>query len=133
MLVTAPEHRFGHRRRVAVGDLRDECFVTLTRGTALRRHVVDACSAADFSAQICLETSDVHLLTELVARGLGVTIVPRSVAAAGATRHALRLIEIRPSITQRCTALAWRTAGPASPAARAFLSLACATLTGIPT
>jgi DNA-binding transcriptional LysR family regulator len=130
VLVTAPEHRLGHRKRVAVVDLRDDTFVTLPHPSALRRHLEDACRAAGFAARVSLETSDVHLLSALVARGLGVTIVPRSIAALGAARHSVSIIEITPPITQRCTALAWRTAGPHSPAARAFLATARQTLTG---
>lgn len=124
VLVTAPEHPLGHRKHVPVGELRDDTFVTLTRQSALRRHLEDACNAAGFPARISLETSDVHLLSALVARGLGITIVPRSIASVGASRHPLSIIDIKPPITQRCTALAWRTAGPHSPAARAFLATA---------
>lgn len=129
VLVTSPEHRFGDRRQVAVSELRRESFVMLPRASALRRHVEDACGSAGFPPRIALETSDVHLLSGLVARGLGVTIVPRSVAAAGGDRHALRVIEIKPAITKRCTALAWRTAGPQPAAARAFLAFAREMLT----
>lgn len=124
VLVTAPEHEFGGRRRVAVSHLRDEWFVTLTRASALRRHLEDACTAAGFPARVAVETSDVYLLGALVARGLGVTIVPRSVAAASADRYPLRIIDISPAITPRCTALAWRATTPHSPATRAFLSVA---------
>ena len=48
-----------------------------------------------------LETSDINLLGDLLASGLGVTIVPRSVAEAAAARHPLQIVGIRPAITQR--------------------------------
>jgi DNA-binding transcriptional LysR family regulator len=128
VLVTAPEHWLASRAPVAVSRLRDESFVTLTRGSSLRRHLEDACDAAGFPARIALETSDVHLLSDLVARGLGITIVPRSIADVGATRHALRIIDIKPPITQRHTALAWNTGRPHPPAAHAFLTSARAWL-----
>jgi DNA-binding transcriptional LysR family regulator len=129
VLVTAPDHRLGHRKHVPVAQLRDDTFVTLPPQSALRGHLEEACSAAGFPARIALETSDVHMLGALVARGLGVTIVPRSIASDGATRYSLAIIEIKPPITRRCTALAWRRAGPHSPAARAFLGIARETLT----
>lgn len=128
VLVTAPEHRLAARAPVAVSRLRDELFVTLTRGSSLRRHLEDACDAAGFPARIALETSDIHLLSDLVARGLGITIVPRSIADVGATRHALRIIDIKPPITRRHTALAWNTRRPHPPAAHAFLTSARAWL-----
>ena len=124
VLVTAPEHRLANRAAVAVSQLRDESFVTLTRGSSLRRHLEDACDAAGFPARIALETSDVHLLSDLVARGLGITIVPRAIADAGAARQALRIIDIHPPITRRYTALAWNTARAHPPAAATFLTCA---------
>jgi DNA-binding transcriptional LysR family regulator len=128
VLVTSPGHRLADRAAVAVSQLRDETFVTLARGSSLRRHLEDACDAAGFPARIALETSDVHLLSDLVARGLGITIVPRAIADVGATRQALRVIDIQPSITQRHTALAWNTDRPHPPAAAAFLTCARAWL-----
>jgi DNA-binding transcriptional LysR family regulator len=128
VLVTAPHHRLADRTPVAVSQLRDETFVTLTRGSSLRTHLEDACDAAGFPARIALETSDVHLLSDLVARGLGITIVPRSIAELGATRHALRLIDIQPSITPRHTMLAWKSARPHPAPAEAFLTCAQAWL-----
>lgn len=128
VLVAAPEHRLAAHARVAVSRLRDESFVTLTQGSSLRRHLEDACDAAGFPARIALETSDIHLLSDLVAHGLGITIVPRSIADVGATRHALRIIDIKPPITRRHTALAWNTGRPHPQAAHAFLTSARAWL-----
>lgn len=128
VLVTAPGHRLAGRASVAVAELRGETFVTLTRGSSLRTHLQDACNAAGFDARIALETSDVHLLSDLVAHGLGITIVPRSIADVGAARQELRVIDLRPSITRRHVALAWRTGRHHRPAAEAFLTFAGAWL-----
>jgi DNA-binding transcriptional LysR family regulator len=122
LLVSSPGHRLANRRSVSVDQLREVPLVTLTRGSALRTHLEDACHAAGFPPRIALETSDIHLLAELVARGLGLTIVPRAVAEAGASRHPLRLIEIRPSITRRYTALAWKANKRHPQAVLAFLA-----------
>ena len=102
--------------------------MTLTRGSSLCTHLQDACKAAGFDARIALETSDVRLLSDLVARGLGVTLVPRSVADVGAAGRALRIIDIRPPLTRRHVALAWRTGRPHRPATDAFLACARAWL-----
>ena len=80
------------------------------RGSALRRHVEQACDAAGFTAHIALETTDPRLLCELVGHGLGVTIVPRSIADHGIGHGTpLAVVELAPPITPRHTALAWRT------------------------
>ena len=122
VLATAPHHRLADRKSVAVSQLRDETFVTLTRGSSLRTHLEDACDTAGFPARIALETGDIHLLSDLVARGLGITIVPQTIAKLGATRQPLRIIDIKPPITQRHTMLAWKTDRPHPPAADAFLT-----------
>jgi DNA-binding transcriptional LysR family regulator len=107
VLLAAPDHRLGHVRFAPVTQRRDEPLVTLTRGSALRTHLDHACDAAGLPAGVTLETSDIDLLGDLVARGLGATIVPRSVAEAAATHQPLRIIGIRPAITQRYTFLVW--------------------------
>jgi DNA-binding transcriptional LysR family regulator len=122
VLATALGHRLGHLRWAPVAQLRDEPLVTLTRGSALRMHLENACDAAGFPARIALETSDVNLLGELVARGLGVTIVPRSIAEAAAARHPLHIVGIRPAITQRYTVLVWNDDRAHSTAVEAFLT-----------
>lgn len=124
VLVTSPQHALAACASIDVSQLRDESFVTLNRGSSLRRHLEQACDAAGFPARIALETGDVQLLSDLVARGLGVTIVPRSIADVGAARQPLRLIDIDPPITLRYTALAWRTSRLQPPAADAFLACA---------
>ncbi len=122
VLLAAPDHRLGHLRSAPVTQLREEPVVTLTRGSALRTHLENACDAAGFPARVTLETSDINLLGDLVARGLGVTIVPRSIAEAAAARHPLRIIGIRPAITQRYTVLAWNDDRHHTSAVEAFLA-----------
>jgi DNA-binding transcriptional LysR family regulator len=122
VLLAAPRHRLGRRRSAPVTQLRDEPLVTLTRGSALRTHLENACDAAGFPARVTLETSDINLLGDLVARGLGVTIVPRSIAEAAAARHPLRIIGIRPAITQRYTLLVWNEDRHHTTAVEAFLA-----------
>ena len=125
VLVTSPDHPLSARRRAALKELRSETFVTLMRGSALRRHVENACDAAGFTAHIALETTDPRLLCELVGHGLGVTIVPRSIADHGIGHGTpLAVVELAPPITPRHTALAWRTDREQPPAARAFLTAA---------
>jgi DNA-binding transcriptional LysR family regulator len=122
VLVAAPDHRLGSRRFAPMTELRDEPLVTLTPGSALRTHLENACGAAGFLPRIALETSDVNLLGDLVARGLGVTIVPRSIAEAAAARHPLHFMGIRPAITQRYTVLVWNQGRHHPAAVDAFLA-----------
>ena len=122
VLVAAPDHGLAHFGFARVSQLRDEPLVTLTRGSALRAHLEAACEAEGFPARIALETSDVNLLGQLVARGLGVTIVPRSIAEAATARYPLVVIGIRPAITERYTVLVWNEDRYRSAAVEAFLA-----------
>ena len=88
------------------------------RGAGFR---IDAAfGAAALRPHIAFEAGDPRLLAQLAARGLGVAIVPQSVA--DARRELLdRIAIIRPAPTGRI-ALAWRTEGPISPAAQALIT-----------
>src|SRR5262245_15459630 len=127
VLVTSVRHPPIETPPIAIDHLRAHPLVTLIRGSGLRRHLETACAAAGFAPRIAFEVSDVRLLTDLVAHGLGVTIVPRSIAQSGTSRWPLRLDEIDLPL-RRCVALAWRTQGPRAATARAFIDLARSTL-----
>jgi DNA-binding transcriptional LysR family regulator len=125
VLVTAGEHPLAARKSVSVGELRGETFVSLTRNSTLRRHVEHACDVAGFAPQVALETTDTQLLCELVAAGLGVTIVPRSIVDASTVAGAaVTVVEIDPPVVDRHTALAWSVDRKLSSPADAFLALA---------
>lgn len=102
--------------------IRDRALVSLPRGTGLRSCIDDACATAGFQPRIALEASNLAVLAQLAGRGLGVAIVPESVAHAHATElHSITIT--RPQMRGRL-ALAWRAEGPISPAARALISRA---------
>ena len=125
VLVTSLDHRLAARESVSVIQLRGESFVSLTRASVLRGLVEQACAAAGFSARVALETTEVSLLCDLVAHGLGVTIVPRSIADHSTRQGAkLALVGFDPPFSQRYTALARRRDRSVSPAASEFLALA---------
>lgn len=125
VLVTSIDHQLATRHSVSVVELHGESLVSLTRASTLRGLVEQACAAAGFSARIALETTDVTLLCDLVARGLGVTIIPRSTAD-HSERHGAKLavVGFDPPLGQRYTALARRRDRTVSPAAGEFLALA---------
>ncbi|MGH3550259.1 MAG: LysR substrate-binding domain-containing protein [Pseudonocardiaceae bacterium] len=101
--------------------LRDRALISLPPGTGLRSHLDDACAAAGFAPHIAFEASSPVVLAQLAARGLGVAILPASVARARADLHPISII--RPELRGRL-AFAWRTEGPISPAARVLVGRA---------
>jgi DNA-binding transcriptional LysR family regulator len=114
------------RARIGLAELGDRALISLPRGTGMRAALDAASAAAGVSPRIAFEASDPVILVELAARGLGVAIVPASLAAARTNQvHAVTVT--RPQLRSRLE-LAWRAGGPISPAARALLERARAAL-----
>lgn len=118
----APGDALGRRSSIRLAALRERALICLPRGTGMRAALDDGCTTAGFKPRIAFEASDPVMLAELAARGLGVAILPQSLAAARTGQlHALTLSA--PELRSRLE-LAWRAGGPVSPAARALLSQA---------
>lgn len=81
MVVALPTgHPLGKKASVSLLALSIEPFVLFPRtvGAGLHDEIVSACRAAGFSPRIVQETSQVTSIVNLVAAGLGVSIVPAS-------------------------------------------------------
>lgn len=111
---------FADRDAIRLTSLRDRPLITLPRGSGLRSYLDDACARAGFAPRIAFEASDPRALVRFARHGLGVAILPASIAHAHHARlHAVAIT--RPRLHGRL-ALAWRSRGPAAPAGRAFVA-----------
>lgn len=117
----APHDDLARHTTIALTALRDRVLISLPPGTGIRTLLDDACATAGFTPRTAFEAGTPAVLADLAARGLGVAILPASVAEPHPGLHSLTLTD--PTL-HGCLALAWRTEGPTSPAARAFLSRA---------
>jgi DNA-binding transcriptional LysR family regulator len=108
--------------KVTLAGLRERALVCLPRGTGVRAALEDACAGVGVQPRIAFEASDPNVVTQLAARGLGVAILPESVATAHAATLDTVLIA-EPTPRSRIE-LAWRSDGPIGPAARALIALA---------
>jgi DNA-binding transcriptional LysR family regulator len=116
------EHRLGARSDLRMAELAGEPFISFRTGARLRELLVAAGREAGFEPQVTFESNESQRVRRLVARGLGVAILPRSdaegpgadVAVATLTEPALR----------RDITLAWREGRRLTPAAAEFLDLA---------
>ena len=88
-------------------------LLLLEEGHCLRGHTLDVCQIGDVRARAQFEASSLHTLVQMVAAGIGVTLVPRLAVDADITRGtdiSLAPLEIPAS---RQIALAWcRTSLP---------------------
>ncbi|MGB3522488.1 MAG: LysR family transcriptional regulator [Mycobacterium sp.] len=105
---------------VSLAQLAQRPLIALPVGTGIRRQFDQACAAAGISPRIAFEASTPLALADLAERGLGVAILPSSVARNRPGLHPLRLT---PELRGRLV-LAWRASGPRSPAARVLVDRA---------
>lgn len=122
-IVAAVSHSddLAKRSTIPLNALRDRALISLPAGTGIRSHLDDACATAGFAPYIAFEASSPLVLAQLAARGLGVAIVPASVAKARKDLHPLTITQ--PELRGRL-AFVWRSDGPISPAARALVGRA---------
>ncbi|MGJ4949764.1 LysR family transcriptional regulator [Bradyrhizobium sp. HKCCYLS20291] len=83
LVVAMPSgHRQAGRRSVALNSLADDAFILYPRpnGRALFDSIVSACQAAGFSPKILQVAPQLTSVVNLVATGIGVSIVPSSMA-----------------------------------------------------
>jgi DNA-binding transcriptional LysR family regulator len=120
VLVVHPQHPLATRKSVPLDVLRDEPVVTLTQASRLRGILEAFCRQAGFTPRVVAETSDLNVMVQLVAEGVGVALMPRS--GLQDVTDVVALPIARPTIDRRII-LVWRQ-GATPPAARAFITVA---------
>ncbi len=127
IVILPADHPLGHRRRLRMAELAGEQFISFREGARLRELLTAAGHHAGFEPRIMLESNESQRIRRLVARGMGVAILPRS-DAEGAGAHVAVATLADPSLTRDIT-LAWRQGRRHPPAAAEFLRLARETFT----
>ena len=112
------DHPLAGRDQLSVRQLARHEFVTLAPGSGLRAVLELVFADADLSPEIVAESDDLHEIPALVRAGLGVAVVPASVARTNPDLSAMRLT--RPSL-ERTTTLLWHRRSR-SRLTRAFLA-----------
>jgi DNA-binding transcriptional LysR family regulator len=123
VVVLPPDHPLAGRDEVRMAELSGEEFISYRVGARLRELLTLAGRHAGFEPRVTLESNESHRIRRLVARGMGVAILPRSdaVAVGGAAVAVVALTD--PALTRDIT-LAWREDRRLGPAAAEFLGLA---------
>lgn len=116
VLLCHPEHRLSGRRRVRLAELDGEAFVDFS-GSGLQELVARRFADTGIRRDPVCEATNLALLIDLVAAGLGVSIVPAQVAERSGLRHA----RVEQPGLARSIYLAGRLPEPVNPAARALL------------
>lgn len=122
VVILAPEHPLAGRSEVRMAELAGERFISWREGARLRELLMSAGRAAGFEPQVKLASDDSGRIRRLVARNLGVAILPRSDAERWGADVAVAVLT-DPSLSRDIT-LAWREGRRLGPAAAEFLALA---------
>jgi LysR family transcriptional regulator, transcription activator of glutamate synthase operon len=130
VLVVGPKHRLARRRRVRMAELAGEESVSYREGARLRELLVSAGRDAGFEPRVTLESNESERIRRLVARGLGVAILPRSDAVRGGSEVVVVAL-VEPKLRRDIT-LAWRAGRRLAPAATEFLAVAQAIFSAEP-
>ncbi|TBW39985.1 LysR family transcriptional regulator [Siculibacillus lacustris] len=81
VVACAPDHRLAGAEDIALAELAQEIFVELKPDWGLRRLVDRAFAAAGLTRRIGFEVNDPAIVLDLAAQGLGIALVPESIAA----------------------------------------------------
>lgn len=124
VVVLPSKHRLSKRKRIQMSELRDDEFISFREGARLRELLNAAARQAGYEARVKLESNESLRVRRLVARGLGVAILPRSDAEGPGPETAIA--KLTPRLARDIT-LAWRAGRRHLPAVTEFMQLAVAT------
>jgi LysR family transcriptional regulator, transcription activator of glutamate synthase operon len=113
VLIAPLDHPLARAKRVPVERLASEALVAYGAGSALR----DVLLSLVPGGRVVSEVNELETVRELTARGLGVTLMPRSVASSHADRLVIRSLSPRHEVP---VSLVWRAGERPTPAAQAF-------------
>jgi LysR family transcriptional activator of glutamate synthase operon len=115
-------HLLSGRRQVRMAQLAQERFISYRQGARLRELLEGAGRHAGFEPRVTLESNESERIRRLVARGLGVAILPRSDVEGH--EHEVAMALLTDPVLSRDITLAWREGRRHAPAATEFLRLA---------
>lgn len=112
LLVCPKDHRLAQKKALAPSDLAGEDVLLLEDGHCLRDHALQVCKLPQSRAAAEVGATSLHTLVQMVAGGMGVTLLPKLAADGGVARGAA--VETRRfdrPMTGRSIGIAWRAGG----------------------
>ena len=92
--------------------LANESLLLLEEGHCLRGHALDACDLGDKRTRAQFEASSLQTLIQMVAAGIGVTLVPRLAVTAGILQGTNIALSRLTTPASRQIGLSWRRTSP---------------------
>ncbi len=120
MVALPPKHPLATEERVPISALASERMLLLEEGHCLREQALAVCGRYA-GTQDAFAATSLHTLVQMVASGLGITLVPRLAVAAGIVGGTdLVLRPLAGAGAWRTIGLAWRPNAPRAPDYRAL-------------
>jgi LysR family transcriptional regulator, hydrogen peroxide-inducible genes activator len=118
LLAVAPQHALAKKKRpLEVKELLGEPLLLLTEDHCLQTQVLSFC-ARNHPEEIGFRATSVATLVQMVASGLGITLLPELAAEVEAPRNGLVLRRFQDKDIGRTLCLAWRKQSALAPALR---------------
>ncbi|MCB1672281.1 MAG: hydrogen peroxide-inducible genes activator [Gammaproteobacteria bacterium] len=121
-LLLPPGHPLQNAEHVQQKQLQGEKLLLLEEGHCLRDHALEACKLESPQLDLVYQGTSLHTLVEMVANGLGVTLLPEIAVKANILgKSGLELKKFKDGRVARRIGLAWRNTDPRD---RDYLALA---------
>ncbi len=131
-VVVSNEHHWADRRSIKAGELADEKVLLLDSGHCFSNQVAEACPDLSRKGADTQHGTSLETIRNMVASGLGITVLPASANSARYRSRLLKVIPFAKPIPSRRIALAWRKSFARTQAIEALAqAVAQAKITGI--
>jgi molybdate transport repressor ModE-like protein len=113
------------RKTVSIKELLCQDLILLQEGGAISDWLTDLAREEKQRLRVRVRAKGFDALAQLVAAGLGITVLPKVVAKRLAKLSPIHVLPIRGVITQRTVSIACPPGGPSLPAAKQLLDFLC--------
>ncbi len=109
-LICPNGHSLKQKDKLKVEHLKDETVLLLEEGHCLRDHALSVCSLPGMTRQDDLAATSLQTMIQMVAGGMGVSLIPKLAAEAGmALAAGVDVVNVSQKLPARQIAIAWRT------------------------
>ncbi|MFP3917062.1 LysR family transcriptional regulator [Lysinibacillus telephonicus] len=116
-VIVPKNHRFANRETIRLEEIKDESFISIKRGNALRQIVDKFFKQAGVTTNITFAGEEMHTVAGFVGAGLGVSLIPN---IKGLNEYNVCKIRVSDPICERKIGVSWSGGRYLSPAANQF-------------
>lgn len=121
VLIAPAEHRLAGQAALHLADVLDEPFVGLAAGNALQDHILDHARSAGVELTLRIRMKTFEGLSQMVAHGVGLAIVPLATASRYRRRFGFRTVSLADDWARRQLCLCFGDWQALSPPMRSLL------------